>query len=412
MVQEPTLASELRAAAAATSLAKTLPERPLCDACLGRLFAKVGIGHPNPERGRLLRNEMSVDPPAQCWICRGLLDDIPKWTDLVKDALAEWEFATFLIGSRFDDAVLAREEEIWAAAGVATQEPIKAEVNREVGKRLEATLAREVDFDAPEVVAIIETAYDHVEIQAAPLFLRGRYRKLVRGLPQTRWPCRRCRGAGCDRCGGTGKMYAESVQEIVAAPVMARTRGTDHAFHGMGREDVDAKMLGNGRPFVLEIAEPRVRSLDLDAVAREVNASGTVEVTPLEPATRVDIQRYKAARPAKTYSIRARLDPPVGERKLKEAVAAFEGATVRQRTPTRVAHRRADKTRVRTVRAARVAAVDGPRVTLDITADAGTYIKELLNGDDGRTRPSLAEALGVGVAVDALDVIQIHDGGE
>jgi len=34
-------------------------------------------------------------------------------------------------------------------------------------------------------------------------------------------------------------------------------------LHGMGREDVDARMLGRGRPFIIEIKEPRRRHFDL-----------------------------------------------------------------------------------------------------------------------------------------------------
>jgi tRNA pseudouridine synthase 10 len=48
---------------------------------------------------------------------------------------------------------------------------------------------------------------------------------------------------------------------------------------------------------------------------------------------------------------------------------------------------------------------------LDIKAQAGTYIKEFVHGDFGRTQPSLGQLLG-GVYVDilALDVqVKHHD---
>jgi tRNA pseudouridine synthase 10 len=410
MVPTPPTAEDLLLAAKETSLAGAHQGKPLCDSCLGRLFAKVGTGTTTAKRGQILREGLGAERPEECWICRGLMEDIPQWARLAEAALREWEFDTFLVGSRFDDAVLAREEEYWASAGVTTQELIKAEVNREVGKRLEASLAREVDFDSPDVVVIVETAYDHVEVRVSPLFIRGRYRKLVREIPQTKWPCRNCRGAGCERCGHTGKMYPESVEEIIAAPLMEMTGGTAHTFHGMGREDLDALMLGNGRPFVLEISEPRRRSVDLEAAARKVNASGKVEALGLEFTHRKEVQRIKAARFPKTYSVSVAFPVPVDERKLKEAVSSFEGVEIRQRTPTRVTHRRADRTRLRTIRAAKVVDSAPTRATLEFTADAGTYIKELLHGDAGRTKPSLADELGVDVQVKELDVIRIHDG--
>jgi tRNA pseudouridine synthase 10 len=41
--------------------------------------------------------------------------------------------------------------------------------------------------------------------------------------------------------------------------------------------------------------------------------------------------------------------------------------------------------------------------------DSGLYIKELISGDGGRTRPSLAESLGVDAVVEELDVINVGE---
>jgi tRNA pseudouridine synthase 10 len=51
----------------------------------------------------------------------------------------------------------------------------------------------------------------------------------------------------------------------------------------------------------------------------------------------------------------------------------------------------------------------GPR-TLELTvrAQAGTYIKELVSGDGGRTTPSVAEILGTAAQSVELDVVGIH----
>ena len=47
--------------------------------------------------------------------------------------------------------------------------------------------------------------------------------------------------------------------------------GTGAKFHGAGREDIDVRMLGSGRTFVLEILEPKIRDLDLETLQEEVN---------------------------------------------------------------------------------------------------------------------------------------------
>lgn len=386
-----------------------LGERALCDACLGRLFGKLGHGHTNEARGRAIRAAHEVrDGP--CWLCGGLTSEYDGLASIVARKLEPWEYDTFLVGSKIDPEVAAREESMWSELGVTHPEPLKAELNREVGKRVCELVKREPNFENPDIVAIVDPAFDHVDVQVNSLFLRGRYRKLVRGIPQTRWPCRRCQGKGCDRCHGTGKMYETSVEEAIAAEVMRETEGTGHALHGMGREDVDARMLGRGRPFILEVREPRSRRTDLAGIVNRINRSGIVEVDRLEPATRRDVVALKEDRAAKTYRIVARLSPPVDEAKVKRELALLVAQPIAQRTPSRVLHRRADTTRHRRLQDAKVLRVDGDVAEIHVTADAGTYVKELVHGDQGRTTPSLAERLGVRCEVLELDVLEIHDG--
>jgi hypothetical protein len=108
---------------------------------------------------------------------------------------------------------------------------------------------RELKGYLPDVVAILDLARGEVEVEISPLFFRGRYRKLERGIPQTRWPCRECRGAGCERCGFTGKMYADSVEELIGRTAAEAFQARDAVLHGAGREDIDASCSGPGDPL-------------------------------------------------------------------------------------------------------------------------------------------------------------------
>src|SRR5712691_6330838 len=387
-----------------------LDGRILCPACLGRLFGKIGHGYSNEARGRAVQQFVAAESCA-CWVCDGLTSRYDDLADLVVRKLEPWEFATFRIGSRIDPEVAAREEALWAELSLTGPEPLRAEFNREVGKRVSERIRKEPGLEHPDVVAVVDPSFDHVDLQVNPLYLRGRYRKLVRGIPQTRWPCRRCQGKGCARCGGTGKMYATSVEEVIAAEIMRESGGTAHALHGMGREDVDARMLGRGRPFIVEIKEPRKRRIDLDAAVRRMNTSGIVEVDRLTPAIGADVVALKEDRAAKTYRVLLRTSPPVDEAKLKGTLPVLVGEPIAQRTPGRVVHRRADTTRARRLLSAEVVGVEGDRAELRVTAEAGTYIKEWVHGDGGRTRPSLAERLGAACEVLELDVLDVHDGG-
>ena len=99
------------------------------------------------------------------------------------------------------------EEMLWAEAGTAYAEQLKTELNREVGKRIAEKVEKEVDFENPDIVITLDLATNKFELQVRSVYVYGRYLKKVRGIPQTRWPCRKCKGRGCESCGFTGKQY-------------------------------------------------------------------------------------------------------------------------------------------------------------------------------------------------------------
>ena len=386
--------------------ARALPPG-LCDHCLGRRFARVQQAT-NEERGRAVRAALKEageprEPASPCPFCEDLFGDLEAIAQAAVRKLGDREYSTFLVGSKQDAAVLEQEQ------GLGYPENLKNEVNREMGKRLEALTGKRVDWDNPDITILLDTRFAGLELQVAPLYFYGRYRKFDRTIPQTRWPCR-CRGRGCRFCGGTGKMYETSVEELVAGPIMKAAGGTQHALHGMGREDIDARMLGNGRPFVVEIEKPLRRSLDLPALEAAVNsgAAGRIEIEGLRPSNLEEVRALKASRAVKTYLVEVRFDPPVPGEKLKLLETMFTGAQVQQRTPERVSHRRADLDRARKVLEFRVEGQNAFR----ITGEAGLYIKELVHGDGGRTRPSVQEALGVRCTVVSLDVIEMGGYGD
>ena len=53
------------------------------------------------------------------------------------------------------------------------------------------------------------------------------------------------------------------MQELVARQLLPAYRARSGKFHGAGREDIDVRMLGRGRPFVFEVVGPRRHDVDL-----------------------------------------------------------------------------------------------------------------------------------------------------
>lgn len=388
---------------------------PLCPECRGRVLGRLGHGFSNPARvasaAKLLALPVPPGPssPEDCELCGGAFDRILKWVERCLRSAEGWEWASFRCGSRFDPERLAREEALWLELGSSWGESLRAAFNRELGKALAASSRKPGDVDPPDLVFLADVPAGIATITVSPVFFYGRYRKLDRTLPQTRWPCRVCRGKGCSRCGGSGKMYQDSVEELVGGPVLELLRGGAHAFHGMGREDIDARMLGRGRPFVLEVSRPHRRTLPLPEALEAIRtrAGERVEIDGLTPCSGREVERVKSARPEKTYQVQ--VAPAVPEAKLNEVREVVEGHPLEQRTPTRVQHRRADLRRLRTVKSVRLVASDAETCTLEVRAEAGTYIKEFVEGDGGRTRPNLSELVGTPLKVRALDVMEVHD---
>lgn len=394
-------------------------EKKLCDHCLGRLFAQLGHGVTNEERGKSLRiayamlgtDEERRDVPEEgetCEICNGLFDELNKFAEIITEELAEFDFEDFLVGSRIDPEIEENEEQIWTDLDLTTAEQVKAEINREVGKRVQKGIEREVNLEDPDIKAILDTRFDSVEIEISPIFVYGRYRKLDRGTPQTRWICKHCRGKGCDKCGGSGKMYETSVEEIIGRPLLEMASGLDFILHGMGREDIDAKMLGNGRPFVMEIKEPQKRGIDLERLEDEVNSSEKVRISSLKMTRRDKVEEIKKARSDKTYRVKISLENEIERAKFKKVLSELGGEEISQRTPLRVEHRRSDKVRKRRIKELGLESLDDSEAVLVVTCEAGTYVKEFIHGDQDRTRPNLAEKLDTRCEIEMLDVIKIH----
>ena len=391
---------------------KTVSAYHLCDSCLGRLFRQIEKGSTNKQKGTLIRNNLKQSKKTHakdCWLCEGLTGETDHFVDLISDALKEYEFDTFLIGSKIDEDIVEREKELWDFISSEDFEPIKMEINREVGKILEEKLGKTVGFEKPDITVIVDTAFDVVNLQIRPLFIYGRYKKFERGIPQTKWPCRICRGKGCSSCNYTGKMYETSVEELISKKALKRTKGNDESFHGCGREDIDALMLGSGRPFVLEIKNPKKRTIDLAILTSEINSytKDRVEISNLRFSDRKEIARIKNAEFQKTYYIVIEGEKPIKKEKLKEVAQILQGKTIKQLTPTRVAHRRANKIRERKIYNCELESVEGSIARLTIETQSGTYIKELVSGDSGRTTPNISEMIGIPCKVKELDVIEI-----
>jgi tRNA pseudouridine synthase 10 len=430
-----------------------LSKYPLCDHCLGRQFALLGYSMENNVRGSALKicltlqaNDLSKGNNAEglkrlkvlatngfsreaqetlkhlkkripkqsleekCYLCESKFELLNNLTEKSLGAIEGYEFTTFLVGIEVPVKVEEREDEFKAVFNLDYSESIKHEFGRLFGKALAVRTGKEADYLIPDLVIVINPFRGTVRLQVNPLFVGGRYRKLVRDIPQSKWFCSSCRGRGCEKCGGTGKMYPESVEELTSKTLLEAAEGQKTLFHASGREDIDARMLGTGRPFVIEVSEPKKRFIDLKEIEAKINAGavGKVEVSRLRFATKDVVRHLKKGEGAqKKYRLLAEFENPVSDEDLRLLEEKLTGATIKQRTPLRVMHRRADLIRERYIYKLKVKKVSLKRAILEIRCQGGLYVKELVSGDEGRTIPNVSDILGNRAKTLKLDVLRV-----
>ena len=386
----------------------------ICKHCLGRKLSKTIEGTNNIERADKVCEELGIDlDDADCVICDNIFDKLDDGLyDKIDAKISQLgiEFNTFLVGSQIPKDIQERDEELSEEFDLGV-ETIKKEVNRLIGLGIWEKYDKEAEFERQDIVFNIDLRKEpKVRIQINPLYVEGKYNKYKRGIPQTKWPCTKCKGRGCEECNGTGKQYLESVEELISEHFLKLTKGKEAKFHGAGREDIDVLMLGSGRPFVLEIKEPKIRNLDLAKLEDEINKinEGKTAYHGLKLCERGRKAEIKQSSPDtyKVYEAIVECDEPFDQDKLEELTKLNE---IHQQTPLRVLRRRTDMVRIKHVLDLKYEIIDDKTFKMRIKTEGGLYIKELISGDEGRSQPNVSEILGVGAICEQLDVVEVSE---
>ena len=170
----------------------------ICMNCLGRKLSKTIEGTDNIDRANKVCSELNINlDDADCVICDNLFDKLDE--ELYKqidDKINQLgiEFDTFLVGSKIDKSIQKRDEEFSEKFDLSV-ETIKKEVNRLIGLGIWEIYDKEAEFESQDIVFNVDLVGEpKVKIQINPLYIEGKYNKLKRGIPQTKWPCTKCKG--------------------------------------------------------------------------------------------------------------------------------------------------------------------------------------------------------------------------
>jgi len=235
------------------------------------------------------------------------------------------------------------------------------------------------------------------------VYIGGRYCKYDRELPQTPWFINGVR------------MRETSIEEVIAERMNDRVIATEMKFLASGREDVDVRMRGSGRPFAFECVNPRKTKFteeELTELENHINSRHEgVMVNSLEVVTKEDIKTLKEGEEEKKkrYTALCVTSEPCPESKFEE-LASMVDLKLKQETPIRVLHRRANAVRDKVVHSMKVEkeGMKNNMFKLLVVTSAGTYVKEFVHGDFNRTKPNIGTLLGCATDILALDVEEVE----
>ncbi|MEE9323901.1 MAG: tRNA pseudouridine(54/55) synthase Pus10 [Candidatus Aenigmarchaeota archaeon] len=376
----------------------------VCDSCLGRQFAKLLRDYSSMEKGKITRKflameyetgEIKVDPanfekgkkPEKCVVCENLFDNLLEISGEILKKVKQMDFETFLIGVKMNDSLVMNEEALWEKTGIKYSEPIKSEINRELGKIVTEGTGKRMDPAKPDILIIFDLQKRETEVFSNSLFVYGEYKKFVRGLPQTHSP-----------------RYKQAIQDIIARPFIKSTLASSHVLHALGREDKEARCLA-WRPFVLEIKQPIKRRIDFERVKKEINKTKKIKVRGFRISDKKEVSLLKSKRPYKVYRIVADFEKKVEKVENLKKLAGV----IKQRTPERVLGSKPDKTKNKKVKSIKWKRINNKSYQFEIKTESGLYLKELVSGDSGRTNPSVSGILANQAKVKEFDLIDIED---
>jgi tRNA pseudouridine(54/55) synthase len=285
----------------------------------------------------------------------------------------------------------------------------------------------------------------HVCIYRSSFFIRGLYTKSRRDVSQTPFyvPGKDSTGNNVQQRKGVTSVEEQinpTIAEISGGISKLNNDGSGSdlvygmvKFHASGREDLDVRMTlppeptegVGGRPFCLEVVDafrlPPTEALQ-EAILRinhgisQVNVDGNMRYYGVNPLG-VGISDCLCFAPSSTFkNLQAETEEKVkyygclcwsmaeipSEAYLNDELSKCPIA-LDQRTPIRVVHRRSNIIRKRHVLTLKATKIDDHYFRLNISTDAGTYVKEFVHGDLGRTVPSVSSLLGCKTDILELD---------
>ena len=234
-----------------------------------------------------------------------------------------------------------------------------------------------------------------------PIYIKGNYIKLNREIGQTKYEKN-----GIKLCKTS---IDEEIRNILC--YYFNNNSEDFIFSAGGREDRDVRMLGNGRVFIYEINNAKKKyNIDFEKINEEFNKkSKLVNIKNLNQCDKKFFTKLKSSENEKIKCYEALIysSKIINEKDIND-IKKIKDLKIKQITPLRVLHKRVLKEREKIIHQLNITKIINPHfLIIEIKASAGTYIKEFIHGDLGRTKPSFGNLINSNCDILQLDVTNI-----
>lgn len=267
-------------------------------------------------------------------------------------------------------------------------------------------------FPWPPRKATEKASLASIQFDRDPLLLAGCYVKNNRTTSQSPWFM-------------DGKRFGTgSVSEFIEAVAIKACEAKEARFSSAGREDIDVLMKGNGRPFLLSILNAKkFYSISAGDIENAINASTQdIQVLKVCWVSPLAAKHLKAGEETKEKTYRCIVYSRKELPNLDLINQLDTPFVIQQKTPIRVLHRRANLTRPKSILSIKAEFLSEQELaersipkseqfqyfSLELETQAGTYVKEFVHGDLGRTFPSLSSIMSDFMDILELDVLSVE----
>lgn len=361
------------------------------------LFQKVSLCNFCQLRLGLKMKGRSTGAKEDCYICGGMLEQTNLLANQIEQKLKPYQFENFLIGASVPHTILDREDEIRSRFKIKGKDSAKSQITKLLSEKIRLCTGKAVNYSRPDITILASMGESQITVSARSVWLSGRYLKLRRGIAQRSTVCEVCSGLGCAHCNYRGRAQ-DSVQARITDFLTRTFQAENCNFVWLGSEDENSLVIGTGRPFFVEIVEPKKRlalsKINSGKTKRSTRGKSRVffRSKDLRVIDLVQLDRRVTEVPQFEISavVNLRLKKDHIESLTRDLLDSIEKTFAG--TMVRVRLSRKFRTVQKEIHSITCKSEDnGNRVQLEIQCDGGVPLKKLVASQDGSVEPNLSQ---------------------